>query len=67
MDIASVSEFLQVNLPEYQDMYKLFEETGVIETVKEKYYYTMMVVNNGKEVDARTDKQLHILMPIFAK
>ena len=30
-----VSEFLQSE-PEYQDMYKLFEETGVIETVKEK-------------------------------
>lgn len=33
-----VSEFLQSE-PEYQDMYKLFEETGVIETVKEKSYY----------------------------
>lgn len=51
-----VSEFLQSE-PEYQDMYKLFEETGVIETVKEKeLLYTMMVVNNGKEVDAETDK-----------
>ena len=38
-------------------MYKLFEETGVIETVKEKsYYIPWMVVNNGKEVDAETDK-----------
>lgn len=52
----SVSEFLQ-NESEYQDMYKLFEETGVIETVKEKeLLYTMMVVNNGKDIDVETDK-----------
>lgn len=51
-----VSEFLEKEA-EYKDMYQLFEEAGVINTVKEKeLLYTMMVVNNGKTIDAETDK-----------
>lgn len=52
----SVSEFLQSE-PEYQDMYKLLDETGVIKSVKDKkLLYTIMVVNNGSVIDAETDK-----------
>lgn len=51
-----VSDFLEKEA-EYKDMYQLFEEAGVINTVKEKkLLYTMMVVNNGKTIDAETDK-----------